>query len=398
MTAAALLASACGSSSKSTTPTTIAGSGSSPATAGGAAATGTPIKVMQIIPLNNPLYDDKPGEAGAKGAAAAINASGGINGHPIEIVICNEMFEPNAATQCGHQAVSDGVAATVGGFSSYDATIFPSLQAANIASIGNLAFGPIDFTSPVSFPLDGGAITGDVGGAIQLARAGCKHIAGMAEAAAAGTEALNLYEQGAKAAGAAWVGGFTTPEQSPNFTSQVAAAISKGADCIGYSGPPQEIPQILQAISTSGKSVKFQTTYNVLTPALIKSLGTAANGVLVVSPYLFVNSSNSAVQQMVRQITSATPGAQVDQNAETAWASVYVFAHVAKSLSSVTAANVLAKLKTLNDVQTGISAPINYGSPVQIGGLRVFNPSVYFGTVQNGGVVRSTPTPVDIAG
>jgi len=53
--------------------------------------------------------------AAAKAFAAEQNAQGGIKGHPIQVLACNDKNQPNEATKCARQAISEKVAAMVGG-------------------------------------------------------------------------------------------------------------------------------------------------------------------------------------------------------------------------------------------------------------------------------------------
>ena len=39
-------------------------------------------------------------QAAAKAAIAGLNARGGLSGHPVELVYCNDKGDPNIATQC----------------------------------------------------------------------------------------------------------------------------------------------------------------------------------------------------------------------------------------------------------------------------------------------------------
>src|SRR5581483_2781081 len=92
----ALVVAACGSSHSSSSGTTAAQSSATTAASGTtgttvAAPSGTPVVVTLIDSLsgNGPDYFID-GEEGAKAAAAAVNASGGIAGHPLDLKVCDE--------------------------------------------------------------------------------------------------------------------------------------------------------------------------------------------------------------------------------------------------------------------------------------------------------------------
>src|SRR5439155_12073877 len=69
---------------------------------------------------------------------------------------CNDKNDANQAEQCARQAVSEGVAALVGGFTLYGNRIWPVIEQSNIPSIGDPVIAPQDYTSPLSFPVTPG--------------------------------------------------------------------------------------------------------------------------------------------------------------------------------------------------------------------------------------------------
>ena len=68
----------------------------------------------------------------AQGAVVDINNAGGLNGHELELITCNEGADPNKAADCARQAVDEGVAAMVGGFTANGDAIMPILEEAGI--------------------------------------------------------------------------------------------------------------------------------------------------------------------------------------------------------------------------------------------------------------------------
>src|SRR5271155_1507771 len=108
--------------------------------AGAAKLTGTPIKIMNISQITDPTQGQPTPEAGAGVVAAAksINAAGGINGHSLKVIVCNDQDNEATAANCARAAVSDGVVATVADNTEWGSAIIPILAAAGIATIGQL--------------------------------------------------------------------------------------------------------------------------------------------------------------------------------------------------------------------------------------------------------------------
>ena len=56
-----------------------------------------------------------------RAAARAINAAGGVNGHPLVVDSCNDQGDPNLSATCARKMVSDHVVATFGDISAGNA-------------------------------------------------------------------------------------------------------------------------------------------------------------------------------------------------------------------------------------------------------------------------------------
>ena len=154
--AVGLAAAACGSSS--------------PKTSDANSASASPVKVMDIATLTSPgetvnLYPEAP--AGAKAAANAINQHGGIGGHPIQIIVCDDQANPDQAATCGRDAVSDHVVAVISQ-SLFSSSYINELGAASIPLVGNDLYADPDYTSPYSFPVDTSSPALYAGGATEL--------------------------------------------------------------------------------------------------------------------------------------------------------------------------------------------------------------------------------------
>jgi hypothetical protein len=101
---------------------------------------------------------------GADGAAAQINASGGIGGRKVVIVPCNSMLQPAAATVCAHRTLADHAVAEFGCEPAWSAAGLPIYAAAGIPSV-NGANTPTDYHNPMAFGLSPSAIGQQVGAA-----------------------------------------------------------------------------------------------------------------------------------------------------------------------------------------------------------------------------------------
>ena len=112
---------------------------------------------------------------GLQAAAKVLNAQGGIDGHHVNVSVCNNGGDPNKDATCARQAVSQHWLAVVGVFDTYgtNATL-PILQAAKIPYVAALQVSPVEYQSPVAFPIEAGTIAGTSGTAAQMVPMGAR--------------------------------------------------------------------------------------------------------------------------------------------------------------------------------------------------------------------------------
>jgi hypothetical protein len=90
---------------------------------------------------------------------------------------------------------------------------------------------------------------------------------------------------------------------------------------------------------------------------------------------------------MVSEIRRSGYNGVIDLAEEAAWASVHLFAQVARGLSVVNAASVLAAMPKVTSFDIGIMPPVDFSKPISMPGMHVFNPNVFYERVQNGVLV-----------
>ncbi|WP_053848999.1 ABC transporter substrate-binding protein [Streptomyces sp. NRRL B-24085] len=135
----------------------VTGCGVVPGTTGGSG--GDPIKVMTWAPSDTNATN-KPGmPAFARAYARWVNSRGGINGRKLTVLTCNDHNDGVSAAQCARRAVKENVVAVVGSYSQYGDSFFPPLEGAGIPYIGGYGVTNDEFTSPLSYPVNGGQPT-----------------------------------------------------------------------------------------------------------------------------------------------------------------------------------------------------------------------------------------------
>ncbi|MFF0006753.1 ABC transporter substrate-binding protein [Streptomyces tibetensis] len=157
------------------------------------------ITVMTWAPQDTKATN-KPGmPAFARAYARWINAKGGINGRKLNVLTCNDHNDSVAAAKCARRAAKENVVAVVGSYSQYADSFFPSLEGAGIPYIGGYGITNAEFTSPLSYPVNGGqpALLAGLGSAL----AGCGPVALIRPDTIAGDQLPPLLDSGLKAGG-----------------------------------------------------------------------------------------------------------------------------------------------------------------------------------------------------
>ncbi len=118
------------------------------------------------------------GAAAIRAKADEVNAAGGIHGHQIKIIVCDDQQNPNQAENCARQAVSDGSVVVLSPTASagFGARTLPGLAAVGIPGVGEPAVVPSDRTSPNAFPLDPGEPAQYAAVALALRQRGCTKV------------------------------------------------------------------------------------------------------------------------------------------------------------------------------------------------------------------------------
>lgn len=141
---------ACSSSSKHvSTPTSVSGSsGASPP----APANGSPIKVGLICDCSGP-FGTTIAAAGDVGHAWAktVNASGGIDGHPVQLTVKDDASNPGTSVTEAQAMISDHVDVLIDD-SNYDATWAKAISSAGIPVVGGNVSSQLFYQNPDFYP------------------------------------------------------------------------------------------------------------------------------------------------------------------------------------------------------------------------------------------------------
>jgi ABC-type branched-subunit amino acid transport system substrate-binding protein len=326
---------------------------------------GDPVKVMVI-------YEKSAGVAspeipdGAKAAAKALNKADGIGGRPVKVLVCDTNNDPNTAAECGRQAVDEGVVALVGVLTPHSAGFMPLMEENQIPSIGVVVAGATDFTSPAAFPITGGlpATAGDL--PRFLADDGAETISIARIDLAAAAIIPDFARTTLAAVGLDVNQDVPVPESAPDMSSYAEAALAGGTDGIVVALTGQDAVNFVQAAQQIDPDVKIGVV-STEPGAFRDALGDDAVGIIqgpAFLPPLSVKTPEGGrfLKEMKAAGYKDTSGFRLNS-----WVSMQVLAEVADPLPDVTSAAVFDALNTTTDLETGLTPPLQWTTPADVG-------------------------------
>ena len=348
------------------------GSGSS-STDAGDQLTGEPLKLMAVYEGSGIASASPEIPEGAIAAAEAINARGGIAGRPVEIIACDTQNDPNLAADCGRRAVSEGVVAMVGNLTLYSNQFMPLMAENRIASIGLEPATGDDFTSPAAFPIAGGAPVIWAGMPGALAERGAEKIVLARIDIDAGAALVDFANAGLERFDMTVSRDVPVPPGAPDMSTYVAAALEDGTDAIVVGLPAQDAINFVVALRQVAPEIDIALSATELGKVL-DALGDNAEGIIMTAS-LTTALQNEAERQYEDDMASAGYD-QLGGFALAAYASVMLFEEIAQDLPDITAEAVFAALEQAEDLDVGLTPPLQF----RTGGVadlpRVFNSCV----------------------
>ncbi len=352
------------------------------------APSGDPIKVMVTGTIESQVFSFPSAPLGAQIAIDEVNAAGGVNGRPLELVECNDEFDPNKATACIQTAAQEGVVAIVGGISVFEPAIVPLMEASGIAWVG--ATPAVVLDSPIQFPIDDGA-TQFAGIGAAAALQGCETPAVIISAQ--GTPSNNA----AIKAGVESNGATVSAElqaNGPDFAPLVESALADGADCFAAGVSPAEIGGLLAAVQ--GR-VPVTTVDGTLPTQLLGALGGAADGMHVVTGFLLPESGDADVLALQATSLAVAPNVSMDNFWFTGYVGVKLVAEALDGVDAPTAEAVLNNMSTISGFDTGVGPVLDYTTPNPVAAYsRVFNSKVFLWEIDGGAYSLLTDEPIDL--
>lgn len=391
----------------------LTGCGALPGVSGGSRE---PVTVMTWAP-DQTRATNMPGmPAMAQAYARWVNSEGGIDGHQLRVLTCNEENSPTGAAACARRAVRENVVAVVGSYSQNGRAFMAPLEAAGIPYIGGYGITEDEFTSPVSYPVNGGVASLVAGHGMQLAES-CRQVSLVRPDTVAGDRLPKLLDAGLRKARRHQAVDIPAVEDATEYTSQATRARERaGTDdgCVAavlgertqtFFDSFRRLPE------GSGKEeaaqVRISSVLGSVGQPLIDRTGGARSpfeGAYVTGWY---PAAGDPSWEPMRKVIQAHAFADnrvdpADAGVQTTWIAYTVLKKVIESLNTdkVTGSRISGALDRGAQVDTGGLTPTlrwMYGDLLGAPGFpRIVNHAVTFQVVRQGRLVAQKPGFVDV--
>jgi branched-chain amino acid transport system substrate-binding protein len=351
--AAALGVAACSSSSSS--------SGSSGATASGtsaAAPKGALIKIGVIGSLTGAQASSSDqGATVAPAWADWVNANGGIDGHPVQVIVMDDKGDPATAQADGQQLASDGVAAIIVSSDNLVSAYDSAAIAKGIPLIG----GPSDendwYAKAGMFPTMTGIVNGlaaqvavaaQYGHAKKFANLYCAEVAACAQA-------NPVLQAAAKAAGIGYTQ-LAVSSTAPSYTAQCLQLKQEGVDYAQLNFTTAAAVRFVQNCQAQG----YNPTWGSSEQSIGAAYASLPNFTAYGPAYAFPSVAGAATVDQFRSVMQkyASGSNWREGTASFTWDGLQVLAQAVKdenipAATAVTAADVTAGLYSFKNQNLG---------------------------------------------
>jgi branched-chain amino acid transport system substrate-binding protein len=360
---AAVTVAACSSSNQT------GSGGSAPASksgSGSAHLSGDPVLIYQVSTYSDPHFAVPEQLDGANAAAAYVNAHGGVAGHPLKLVTCNGGLDPNLSSACIQKGISAGAAAFVGSFTAYGGPTFDALKAAKIPWIDGQSSQPLEQTSPLSYPGQGGSIGQTYGMAyLAIKQLHLSKVAAIGDTTNGGKFNTNMTKQVVEAFGGKVTSTVLYPIGTVDMAGPVNQLLEGKPDAILSQSPTASLVTIIKAARQAGFTGPIITQAAVMQDTIAAKLGPSAQPLYVASDFRFPwidNANFPAGQAFTKLVKAQNSNVTLSSWAVLGYSSVIIFAAVmTKYGKSLDSAGVIAAFNRASAVDTqGLTPTLDF--------------------------------------
>ncbi|MDL5352125.1 ABC transporter substrate-binding protein [Microbacterium sp. zg-YB36] len=339
-----------GSALAATLALTACGGGDATGEPADSAVSDEPIKIMVTETLSSPTMSFAQSAAGAQAAAAEINAAGGVDGRKIEVIECNDEFNPNKAAACVQAGADEGVVAFVGALNMFTPQLWPAIEGAGIPFLALSGNSPDQTQNPLSYPLTSGLAGLHLAAGRIAVEEGGERVAIIKPDNAQADYVGDFAERGVEAAGGEVAGTVRIDLGAPDMSAAAAQVVALGADGAVCACNPGDAPRILKSLRQQGYEGVFATSNSNFYPADIEELGPLADNLYTVANIR--PPSDPEAGEWVSALTEHDPEAKQDSVSAATWLAVHIIADLVTGMDSPTGAKLIEALDSAGSLDT----------------------------------------------
>jgi branched-chain amino acid transport system substrate-binding protein len=337
-------------------------------------------------------------------SARALNRAGGLHGHPLAVVVCNDKTDPNLSVACARQFVDQGVVAVVGGSCLNDALTAPILQAANIPMVAAIPLSNQAYNSPDVFVPQMPTLVSYKLLALYGHFKGLEPQAAVGSDTSAGHSLLQDTGNTLQQVGSGFVGGpiFLNQSTTTDYTPFAVTIDQRRAQSVLLAITARSILQLMTSLVSDGTSVKAAFIAPATSLSQIASIGAAGNKLVTVqsSPPL----SDPRMSTLLKAIKAeeARGDLNVDPNTindsdYAPWIGLQTLIKITKGMKDITGANIIAALQKSGPIKVAPFLTWNPQNHVDPNFRAITNQAGYFIGYNNGHQVLLIKHPVSLA-
>ncbi len=327
---------------------------------------------------------------GLSASIKALNARGGINGHPLQLTQCDSKGDGSTEVQCANQMVSEHVVATLEDTTiSNPAQVQTILATAGIPRIGVSELAIPEYMATNNFDFTGGLIFSLMGIVEDLIKKGDTKISVVLPDGPTSGQIHQLVDPIVKNMGAQVVNYVLVNSATGDYSQYVAQAQQNGATGMALTLGNAQLVQMAQSINQLNPKIDWATGISAFSLNQLKQLGGFATKSLWISwePTIDDTANFTGMKQVQADMAAYEKGFTVNSSTSMSvqsWLAVHAFYEVMKAQTGTpTAASVMAAFQAAKNVpMAGLIKPWSPGVPADAAGLNVFvknisNPWIY---------------------
>lgn len=247
---------------------------------------GEPIVVGQIQTDESAAAGFPELSQGATACFEAINATGGIDGRPIDFQPCNDAADPVQGEACARDLIDAGAVAVLGGicFSCFSAPVVDILGEAGVPYVGGLPVLPNEYTQENFYPITnaGGSAALFANSAYIMNAAESKGVdPTVVEIYAAVGEADPTLENKITELGGTYVARIGFDPASADLASIAQQAIDEGPNFVSVQTDGPNTVKIVTSLRSQGYEGEIVILGTAGDPQSIEGMGAASEGIFI---------------------------------------------------------------------------------------------------------------------